>query len=133
MGFIGNSNTKLAPFREEITQKKTIMIADKYTLKAEDITCRNEEDNKVVSSPFWKKISDKCESMSTIIITNLAPLVSTKPLLKSELDAKYRSSIKLLNMYADLYKKNIIIIEDEDYSMEVLSKEIEPKNILKFI
>lgn len=130
MGFIGNTNTKLAPFRAEITKNKNILIADKYTLKAEEITQRG-ADGKVTSSPFWKKISVKAESMSTIIITNFSPLVNTKPLPKDELDAKYRSSIKLLIMYADLYKKNIIIIEDEDYSIEVLSKEIEPKNIFE--
>jgi UDP-N-acetylmuramate-alanine ligase len=130
MGFIGNANKKLAPFREEVTRNKNILIADKYTLKAEEITQKG-ADGKTTSSSFWKKISDKAESMSTIIITNFSPLVSTKPLAKSELDAKYRSSLKLLNLYADLYKKNIIIIEDEEYSMSILSNEVEPKNIFE--
>lgn len=116
MGFIGNANKKLAPFREEVTRNKNILIADKQTLKAEEITQKG-DDGKIASSVFWKKISDNAESMSTIIITNFSPLVTTKPLQKNELDAKYRSSLKLLNLYADLYKKNIIIIEDEEYSI----------------
>lgn len=126
-GFIGKANTKIAVFRDEITEKKTILVADKYTLQAKDLT-EFGEDGKMVASKYWAELHRKFEGVSNIIITNLAPFVSTQIIPKEELIKKYRGTISLFKRYADLNKKNIIIVENEDNPINALGSLLDKNN-----
>lgn len=108
-GFIGKSNKKITPFVEEVTETKTISVADKYTLKAESLTTKD-ENNKTIVTEYWKKLSKMTDSVSTIIISNLSPFTCSEVLPKNELKLKFKSTINLFLQYISLHKKNIIIV-----------------------
>jgi len=126
-GFAGKTNTTITKFANEIIERKKIVLADKYSVKAEAIT---EMRNGIAgATDYWKKIKSMSDSVSTIIIAGILPFVTTDELEKNELDQKYKHTISLLMQYAKHNSKNILIVEGDDYSISTLKKHTLQENV----
>lgn len=132
-GYIGKSNKKLVPLLEQVKGAKNIFALDKYTLKAEEFTRRDEARGITTSSDYLDRLLSNIGSAGTIIIASISPFVYSIDTQKNEIKEKFDSVYRILKEYAEDRKKNLIIIEENTLALDNLTALFDRKSTLETV